>query len=201
MESINLAKVGVEQAATQAVATLRSGKLLIYPTDTVYGIGADAQNETAVNRVRTLKGRDPLIPLSVVMRDFAMVSEYCEVTPVIQALLEKHLPGAFTFILKLKDTRIKTSDTGKVGVRIPQHELVNRISAIFERPYVATSANISHTPPLTTISEILETFGKGLGLGDSVIDAGTLLDLPSTVVDLTAEHPTIIRKGVGIFTE
>ncbi len=201
METINLAKVGVEQAAAQAVTALRGGKLLIYPTDTVYGIGADAQNETAVNRVRALKGRDPLIPLSVVMRDFAMVSEYCEVTPVIEALLEKHLPGAFTFILKLKDTRIKTSDTGKVGVRIPQHELVNRISAIFERPYVATSANMSHTPPLTTISEILNTFGKGLGLGDSVIDAGTLLDLPSTVVDLTAEHPTIIRKGVGIFTE
>ena len=178
MEIINLSTVGVEQAATQAVATLRGEKLLIYPTDTVYGIGADAENEAAVNRVRSLKGRDPSIPLSVVMRDFTMVAHYCEVTPVIQALLEKHLPGAFTFILKLKDTRLKISNTGKAGIRIPQHELVSRISAVFERPYITTSANISHTPPLTKISEILETFSKGLGLGDCMIDAGTLLDLP-----------------------
>lgn len=196
---IGLKDHSIAQVTTQAANAMLNHHIVVYPTDTVYGIGGDALNTKVANQIRLLKGRDPVIPLSVVMKDVAMIQDYCEVSPMAKAVLNEYLPGPFTFILALKDKRIQTSSTGKVGVRIPKHPFTQALSAKVAQPYITTSANLSGTRPLTTAAGIQELFGKELAADDLVIDAGTLLDLPSTVVDLTAAQPKVLRKGVGIF--
>lgn len=199
MLQFEIDKIPISTIVQGAAQALEAGRLIIYPTDTVYGLGADALNLKAVQRIRGLKGRDPNVPFSVVMRDSAMIKEYCRVSKIAETILGEYLPGPFTLILPLRDERIQTSSTGKVGIRIPKSALTQALSKVFGRPYVTTSANLTHTPPLTTVKEILEQFGSKLTDQDMVIGAGTLLDLPSTVVDLTTPQPTLLRQGVGVF--
>jgi len=177
---------------------LNSGGILLYPTDTLYGLGVDALSVEALKKLRALKGREDGKPISIVVSDMEMAEEYAEVTPLALKLAEAFLPGKLTLILKAKSnlpTEL-TAGTGTVGIRIPNHVLCLNIVRELGRPYTATSANVSDMDSKNTVSEILAQFGAEAHMIDRVIDVGELLEsLPSTVVDARGDMPHILREG------
>lgn len=177
---------------------LNGGGILLYPTDTLYGLGVDALNVEALKKLRALKGREDGKPISIVVSDMEMAEEYAEVTPLALKLTEAFLPGKLTLILKAKSnlpTEL-TAGTGTVGIRIPNHVLCLNIVRELGRPYTATSANVSDMDSKNTVSEILAQFGARAGMIDRIIDVGELLEsLPSTVVDARGLSPHVIREG------
>lgn len=182
----------------KAAAILEKGGVIIFPTDTVYGIAADATNTEAIKKIFKLKKRDTGKPVSVVVKDIKTARFYAYVSKKVEKILGKLLPGPFTVILRKKEKLpdILTAFTGTIGFRIPKFGFTDLLSKEFGRPYTATSANISGKQATCKMSKILETFSNGEILPDAIIDAG---DLPvsdaSVVVDLTAESPKILRTG------
>ena len=177
---------------------LNGGGILLYPTDTLYGLGVDALNVEALKKLRALKGREEGKPISIVVADMKMVEEYAEVTPLARKLAEAFLPGKITLILNAKDILPAelTAGTGSVGVRIPNNILCLNLARQLGRPYTATSANVSDMDPKSTVSGILAQFGAEAGMIDRVIDVGELLEsLPSTVVDVRGNAPHVVREG------
>lgn len=175
-------------------------KIILYPTDTLYGLGVDATDSEAVSRLIALKGRDEGKPISIVVDSLETAHEYVVMTPLAQRLAEKFLPGPLTLILCAKP-RLRTQGVvgvdGSVGIRIPDHpvplELVRRLQV----PLTATSANVSGMPTERSVKGILEQFGDKASWIDEVIDGGELPESPgSTVVDARGEHPVLLREGV-----
>lgn len=177
---------------------LNGGGILLYPTDTLYGLGVDALNVEALKKLRTLKGREEGKPISIVVADMKMAEEYAEVTPLALQLAEAFLPGKLTLILNAKGSLPieLTAGTGTVGVRIPNHILCLNLARELGRPYTATSANVSDMDSKNTVSGILAQFEARAGMIDRAIDVGELLEsLPSTVVDARGETSHIVRVG------
>ena len=179
--------------ATLIVESLQAGKVIIYPTDTVYGIGCDATNKQAVSRVYSIKKRDPSKPVSVIMGSIRMIKEYCEVTQEQQKLIEKYLPGPFTFILKQKKP-LACDTPGTLAVRIPDYAPIVKACEILGKPIVTTSANISGSKESWSVNAIdVEVVTKV----DFVFDGGPCKYRgPSTVYDCTTNK--IARQGVGV---
>ncbi|MES2134987.1 MAG: L-threonylcarbamoyladenylate synthase [Patescibacteria group bacterium] len=177
---------------------LANGGIVLYPTDTLYGLGVDAVNSDALKKLRVLKGREEGKPISIVVSDMKMAEEHAEVTPLALKLAEAFLPGKLTLILKAKDNLPLelTAGTGTVGIRIPNHILCLNLARELGRPYTATSANVSDMEPKSSVPAILAQFGSASSLIDRTIDVGELLEsLPSTVVDARGALPHIIREG------
>lgn len=172
--------------------------IFLYPTDTVYGLGADATNPDAVKALFTLKGRDEKKPVSIVVADFRMAEKYAVVSPLAKVLIEKFLPGKLTIVLKAKDILPNeiTAGTGSVGIRIPNHPVPLRLVRELGKPITATSANVAGMPTEVTPRAILAQFGERAGMVTEVIDEGELPEsAPSTVVDARGNNPIIIREG------
>ena len=185
------------------VQVLKEGGILLYPTDTLYGLGVDALNGEALKRLRSLKGREEGKPISIIVADMEMAEKYAEVTALARKLAEAFLPGKLTLILNAKPILPLelTAGSGTIGIRIPNHLLCLNLARELGRPYTATSANVSDLPPQSTVPAILAQFGTKAGLRGRVIDSGELLEsMPSTVVDARGERPVIIRNG-AIFKE
>jgi len=177
--------------------------IILYPTDTLYGLGVDATNPEMVKKLKELKGRDDGKPISIAVSDIEMLRAYAEVTPLAERLIEQFLPGKLTLILNVKDSSISHLSTdGSVGVRIPFHEGTLKLIQEFGKPITATSANVSNMPTESTPEAILKQFGKRspepacAGRITQVIDEGELPDsTPSTVVDARGAVPIIVREG------
>lgn len=177
---------------------LAEGDILLFPTDTLYGLGVDALNVDALKKLKELKGRDDKKPISIIVADMGMAEEYAEVTPLAEKLAEHFLPGKLTLILKAKDNLPVelTAGTGTIGIRIPNHIFCINLAREFGRPFTATSANVADKEPKNSVPEILTQFGDRAGMIARVIDSGELVESkPSTVVDARGEEPIIIRKG------
>jgi L-threonylcarbamoyladenylate synthase len=180
------------------VDVLRNGEILLFPTDTLYGLGVDALNPEALKKLRALKGREEGKPISIIVSDLAMAEEYAEVTPLARKLAEAFLPGKLTLVLTAKENLSKelTAGTGTIGIRIPNHILCLNLARELGRPYTATSANVSDMPAQSSVPAILDQFGAKSSLISRIIDAGELLEsLPSTVVDARGTEPFIVREG------
>lgn len=177
---------------------LDTGGIILYPTDTLYGLGVDALNTEALRKLRALKGREDGKPISIVVADMVMAEEYAEVTALARKLAAEFLPGKLTLVLSAKNnlpTEL-TAGTGTIGVRIPNHLLCLNLAREFGRPYTATSANVSDMNSKNSVPEILAQFEARAGMIDRAIDVGELLEsLPSTVVDARGETPHIVRVG------
>ncbi len=192
MDIIKYERGAVDKALYRAKNTVLDGKILIYPTDTVYGIGGDALNKRVVRKVREIKNIGEDKPLSVMMADMKMIEEYCEVGLWEEMILKKYLPGPFTFILK-KIKEVPVSDNETIGVRVPEFEFCNRLSDEVGKPIISTSANRTGKPAPTTFQEIEK---KVLESADAAVDRGpTRYKRSSDVVDLV--NKKIIRKGIG----
>ena len=179
-----------------AAESIRSGKLVIFPTETVYGIGANALDDNAVDSIFIAKGRANDNPLIVHIADFEMLNDLVDdISPLEQKLLESFMPGPFTLILKKKDIIPKnvSANLDTVGIRMPQNKIAHDLIKESGVPIAAPSANISSRPSGTKISDIKDEFDEKV---DFIIDGGeTSVGLESTVVKVVDDIPTILRPG------
>jgi len=198
MRTFTLVPDTLDDAVQEAAQVLREGKVVIYPTDTLYGLGADAFSDEAFEKVCMIKERDERRPVHAVFADLAMAEAYAELTPTAQTLAQAFLPGPLTLVLKKKKhltTGIARSlDT--VGVRIPKHDFCLTLAAAFGRPYTTTSANVSGEESPATLQGIIAQLGERAAHVALAIDGGAVdAHLRSTVVDARATVPHILREG------
>jgi L-threonylcarbamoyladenylate synthase len=188
----------LNEAVTEAATVLSQGGLIIYPTDTLYGIGVDATNEFAVNNVYKLKGRESHKPLSVIVRDDRMAKEYVEFNSLAENIAERMLPGPLTLILKQKNKLAPnvTPEGDTLGVRMPDSYFCLALAAQFGRPYTTTSANRSGSRA-GDVEQVLEQLKEHESLIDLVIDVGPLdKKRPSSVLDVSdGQSVTVLRQG------
>lgn len=182
----------------QVVSVLRDGGIVIYPTDTLYGMGCDALNVRAVERICDLKGINPQKSnLSIICNDLSIISEYAKVDTPTFKLMKRNLPGPFTFILPTTSSLPKIYKNKKtVGIRIPDNNIIREIVAQLGNPVLSTSVKDERDEiEYTTDPELIhEKWGE---IADIVIDGGLGGIEPSTVVDCTSDEPEIIRQGKG----
>ncbi|MUV85710.1 threonylcarbamoyl-AMP synthase [Natronomonas sp. CBA1123] len=175
---------------TAAVAAIRRGDLVVYPTETVYGLGADALDADAIERVFEAKGRPRDKPLSMALPDADVAADYTDPSELELAFCERFLPGPVTVLLerndRVPDALVASKD--RVGIRVPDHD-VARDLARRTGPITATSANRSGEPSARRVDEIDATIREGA----VVIDGGETPGTESTVVDVSAGE--IVRRG------
>jgi L-threonylcarbamoyladenylate synthase len=197
MERIILTdKADLEKAVIRANEVLDAGGVVLYPTDTLYGLGVDATNEGAIEKVYTIKGRDKGNPLSVIVSDIEMAKEYAEVGDLGQVMFKKLLPGAFTFVMRHKNNLSKnlTLENDHLGIRIPDSYFCVSLAKKFGRPFTTTSANKSGEECLSDVDEIVSQIGEENI--DLTIDAGELKsDNGSTVLRVNDDGVEVLREG------
>ncbi|RDD53425.1 MAG: threonylcarbamoyl-AMP synthase [Candidatus Korarchaeota archaeon NZ13-K] len=191
MRRIRLGESGREEVIIEVVEVLKRGGLVIYPTDTVYGLGADAENEESVRRVYEVKGRPGEKRLTIAVSDIDMLERYALLDEISRELILRFLPGKVTFILRKTSRVLDLVNPEAIGVRIPNLPIVLEIIRCFGRAITATSANISGRPPKLDPDEAASEVKA-----DLLLDYGVLPpSKPSTVVDLTGGEPVLIREG------
>lgn len=184
------------EAFTRAVAALKRGAVIVFPTETLYGLGADAFNKTAVERIVSLKGRNPENPIPVIIADREMLNDVVtEVSPVAQKLIERFWPGPLTLVLPAKKNLSEQllNRDGGIGIRISSHPLAARLARELGHPLTATSANPSGKEPARTVAEAKGYFSDKLEI---FLDGGRLEGSKgSTVVEIVENNLRIIREG------
>ena len=179
-----------------AAEVLSSGGLVIYPTDSVYGLGCDLFNKKAVARIYQIKGNDKRKLLSFICPDLKGIAEYAYVSNPAYKIMRHLLPGPYTFILTATKQvpRILLENRKTVGIRVPDNPICQALLAEFNSPIISTSAGLPGQTYLSDPDEIAETFVRTV---DLFLDAGPGGLEPSTIVDLTGEEPVLVRQGKG----
>lgn len=173
--------------ARRAVAALKKGKVLVCPTDTVYGLLADATNKRAVQRVYQIKKRITGKPVPLFVKDIHMAKSLVHVSREQEHFLEKVWPGKVTVVLRAKTK-------GTIGLRIPKHPFIATLHKSFKKPLTGTSANIAGKEPARNVEEVVKQFAKRKYQPDIIIDAGKLpFSKPSKVVDISKNKKKILR--------
>jgi len=173
---------------------LRGGGLVVYPTDTAYGLGADPFQEKAIDRLFTTKSRPRDQPLSIAVADVPEIFRFGEPTPIAEAFCAKNLPGPYTVVLRAtpQAPRPIVSKDGQIALRIPGHPIPRLLSKAIG-PITSTSANRHGQPSPRTCEAAREQLGDGV---DLYLDGGpTPLGGESTVVDLSGKRANILRQG------
>lgn len=190
-----------ERKIKQVTKIIENGGLVIYPTDTLYGLGCDITNSKAVERICRIKGIKPQkANFSFICSDLSNISFYTKpFSSSVYKAMRKNLPGPFTFILKASNQvpKMLKNNRKNVGIRVPNNPIVTQLVAGLENPIMSTSiTNIDDdiTPYPTDPYEIYEAYKNVV---DVVIDGGFGGNIPSTVVDCTDDYPEVIRPGLG----
>ena len=182
----------------QVVESLQQGGIIIYPTDTVYGLGCDILQQKAVERICRIKKVDPKkAQLSFVCSDLSHLSEYAKpLSNPVYRLLKEHLPGPYTFILPASKMvpKIMQSKKDTIGLRIPANNIAMAIIKELGRPILSASLPGEMVEDYTDPEVMHENFMNEV---DYVIDGGIGGMVPSTVVDCTGDEPVLIRDGLG----
>ncbi len=176
--------------------TLRNGGVIVYPTDTCYGIGADIFNKKAIERVYTIKGLPKNTPFSFVCPNLSDISRYARVSDMAYRILKRFLPGPYTFVLqgsrevpKMMLTKRKT-----VGIRIPDHPICLKIVSELGHPIISTSASFRGSDIVSDPREMAEMAGDMI---DFIVDSGVIIPEPSSVISLIDDEPVVLREGKG----
>ncbi len=191
-----IAQAKISDSLERAVDILRAGGVIAIPTDTVYGIAANALDVDAVRRVFELKGRADTSPSPVLIADAEDLFRYAEdVSNDAIALARAFWPGGLTIVARRSDRipAIVAGGLDTVGLRVPDHPTPRALAAALGAPITGTSANVSGTPPLTSATDVAAALGDGL---DLALDGGQLAaSQPSTVIDATTTPARILREG------
>ncbi len=181
---------------SRAAEILRSGGVIALPTDTLYGISANALNDEAASKVFRVKGREEFSPLPIFVSDPDDLFRYGRDVPdEAVRLAETFWPGKLTIVVAKSDVipPVVSGGLDTVGLRVPDHPVPRAVVRQLGAPITATSANVSGRPALTAAEDVVAELGSRL---DLVLDGGQLApSLPSTVIDLTTVPPTILREG------
>jgi L-threonylcarbamoyladenylate synthase len=175
----------------KAVSILRHDGVIVYPTETVYGLGADAFSDDAILKVYEAKKRPIAMPISIAVSDFDMLHAVARAIPEVEAFLTTFLPGPVTVVLPARGSvpAILTGETGMIGIRMPAYDLALQLIAKFDAPITATSANLHGAKDPVTPAECTVPY-------EFLIDGGRLSGIPSTVVDLVEKR--ILRAGADV---
>lgn len=180
------------------VDCLLSGGIIVYPTDTIYGLGCDIFQHKAIERICRIKNIDPQkAQLSFVCHDLSDLSKYTKsISTPLYRMLKTHLPGPYTFILPASKEvpKILKSRKDTVGLRVPDNKIACDIMRELGHPVLSTSLPGQEVEEYTDPEVIYENFKN---LVDIVVDGGIGGMIPSTIVDCTAEPPALIRQGLG----
>jgi tRNA threonylcarbamoyl adenosine modification protein (Sua5/YciO/YrdC/YwlC family) len=180
----------------KAADILRQGGIIIYPTDTVYGLGCDLSNKKGIERIYELKKRNRKEPLSFVCSDLKHISQYAEVTDYAYRTMKRLLPGAYTFILEASRLvpKIILPKRSTTGIRVPDNQICLALIKELGQPIISTSVKNPQGETLGDPSVIKEYFGS---IVDLIIDGGIIMPQPSSVISLVDDNIEIIRIGKG----
>jgi len=189
-----------QRKINQVVDALRSGGIIIYPTDTIYGLGCDIFNKKAIEKVCRLRKLDPKkANLTIICKDISQVALYAQhIDNASFKILKRNLPGPFTFILKSSRKLPKSFDNKRktLGIRIPDNPIALRIIEELGNPILSISLK-SDDEILEYVTDPFEIYEEFEKLVDIVVDGGMGNNVPSTVVDLSQDSLEIIREGIG----
>jgi tRNA threonylcarbamoyl adenosine modification protein (Sua5/YciO/YrdC/YwlC family) len=179
-----------------AADVLRDGGLLIYPTDSVYGLGCNLFNKNAVEKIYQIKGNDKRNLLSFICPDLKGISEYAYVSNTAYRVMRHLLPGPYTFILNAtrEVPRILLEKRNTVGIRVPNNVVCQALLSEFGKPIISTSATLPGQNFLSDPDEIAAIFIHKV---DMFLDSGPGGLEPSTIIDFTQDEPAIVRQGKG----
>jgi len=180
----------------KAVDILRQGGIIIYPTDTVYGLGCDLSNKKGIERIYELKRRNRKQPLSFICSDLKHISQYAKVTDYAYKTMKRLLPGPYTFILEASRLvpKIILPKRSTTGIRVPDNQICLDLIKELGQPIISTSVKTADGEDLGTPYEIEEHFGR---MVDLIIDGGIIIPEPSSVISLVDDNIEIIRNGTG----
>lgn len=172
--------------------------VLVYPTDTVYGLGCNIFDKQAFDKIGKIKNRPEEKNYSIIVSDLKMLKQYAIINSTQEKILNKYLPGAFTFILKAskKLPKYLVSEQGTVGIRVPRNRLCIELVKALKKPIITTSFNPSGKDVVTDPSKAPKLLQNKV---DVILDAGEIGSISSTIIDLTGKKPAIIRQGLGKF--
>ena len=180
----------------KVVGALQQGGIVIYPTDTHYGIGCDLMNQKAIEKIYQLKRRDHTKPFSFICSDLTHISRYAKVSNYAYRTMRRLLPGPYTFILegsrlvpKIMLTKRKTA-----GIRVPDNAICLALVRELGHPIITTSATTANGSDLVDASLLHDRFGRQVAI---VIEGGTVSGQPSSVISLIDDTPEVIRRGAG----
>ena len=174
---------------------IKQGGLVVYPTDTIYGLGCDMMNKKSVERVYQMKGKDRKHPLAFICPNLKDIARFAVVSNIAYRLMKRILPGAYTVILPAsrEAPRLMMSKSATVGIRVPDHPVTQMLLECLDNPIVTTSVpspeNVQFDDP--------EEIAHRLPFLDAIIDCGLIAPQPSTIIDLTTDVPRLIRQGKG----
>jgi tRNA threonylcarbamoyl adenosine modification protein (Sua5/YciO/YrdC/YwlC family) len=180
----------------KAVEILREGGIVIYPTDTVYGMGCDLFNKKGIERIYEIQRRDRKQPLSFICADLKDISRYAQVSDNAYKIMKRLLPGPYTFILDASRAvpKIILPKRQTTGIRVPENRICQALLAEMGSPVISTSVKDGEGELLSDPRIIEEFFGKRV---DMIIDGGIIAAAPSSVVSLLNEGVEVIRAGKG----
>lgn len=173
---------------------IRAGELVAFPTETVYGLGADGLNFSARQKIYAAKGRPSDKPLTLHVASLEQVAQVAEISQAAEKLFKKFCPGPLTIILPRKKNLpdFVTGGLNSVGIRFPDNEVALELIKIANRPIAASSANLSDFPPPTTAQEVFQNLQGKVKI---ILDGGACkFGISSTIIDITDE-PKILRRG------
>ncbi len=187
-----------EEKIEHIARVVKNGGLVIYPTDTVYGLGCDIFNTKALEKVKRLKGiKGKSLNLSFICYDLSHISEYAKVDTPTFKLMKKVFPGPFTFLLKAssKVPKILHANKKTIGIRIPNNNIPRELVKSLGNPIITTSIHDDDVHEYSTDPELI--FEEFKSLVDVIIDGGYGSVTPSTIIDCTDGEVEIVRQGLG----
>ena len=181
---------------SKAIRVLQEGGLIIYPTDTVYGLGCDLYNKRAVEKIYQIKGIRKKARLSFICPDLKNIAKYAHVSTPAYKIMRHLTPGPFTFILESTRAvpKILVEKRKTVGIRVPDNVICHTLLQEFGHPVISTSATFPGQEYMNDPEEIAEVFEHNV---DLFLDVGIGGSEPSTIFDLTTDEPEILREGKG----
>lgn len=181
----------------QVVELLENDGVIIYPTDTVYGLGCSIYSKKAMKRLHLIKKMDPKKPLTLICSNQTQIQEYTQgiETPIFK-LLRKHLPGPYTFVFRASKIvpKMMLTPRSTVGFRWPDHPITLAIVEMLGHPILSSSLRISEDQLYDDLQEIHDHFKKRV---DAVVDGGSIFAEHSTIIDFSQGDPILLRQGKG----
>lgn len=188
----------VTKKIIEAIKVLKDGGVIVFPTETCYGIGCDAQNTEAVELIKAIKLRPEGMPMSLIVKDMEMAEKYGKFSDTARTLAEKHWPGPLMVILPIGQNNLSQSLTnnGKLGMRVSSSKIVKKIMAEVDFPIVATSANVHGKSSTYCIEDTISQFSDAGIEPDLYLDGGELEVLaPSMIIEIVAGEVVVHRAG------
>jgi len=191
MQTLKIKQINLKEI----VKSIKQGKVIICPTDTVYGLIADATNKKAVKKIFRIKKRSLKKPIPIFVKDLKQAKKLAKINEKQKKILKSIWPGKATVVLVRKERKkLYGVDKKTIALRIPKYKIINDLLKKINKPLTGTSANISGKPPSTEIKEVVRQFKNQKSRPDFIIDAGDLpKNKPSIVLDLRFSPPKILR--------